>query len=205
MVAVEAVVAVGLLLRGGGYGGGGGGGDGFGSGCSMSKRIRGWIAHGKNLGFLSEGSMVRVSEGFTINVGPVSSIVISNKLNNVKILEIFPNLDACTAFAFVFNGDTTQKYVGPRSLMQETQITGSLLGNLLDVVEEVQLAQLELQNLIQTSFNSSSVEQLDLQLCFINFHSGRKAMLILDMSCLNRYNSFLFFFLFHFFLPSLDA
>ncbi|XP_059661289.1 uncharacterized protein LOC132307513 isoform X2 [Cornus florida] len=127
-----------------------------------------------------------IIQRFTINVGPVSSIVISNKLNNVKILEIFPNLDACTAFAFVFNGDTTQKYVGPRSLMQETQITGSLLGNLLDVVEEVQLAQLELQNLIQTSFNSSSVEQLDLQLCFINFHSGRKAMLILDMSCLNR-------------------
>uniref|UniRef100_A0A5B6Z9T7 Uncharacterized protein n=1 Tax=Davidia involucrata TaxID=16924 RepID=A0A5B6Z9T7_DAVIN len=98
----------------------------------------------------------------------------------------FPSMDASTAFAFVLNADTTRKYIGPRSLTQETQITSSILGNLLDVVEEVQLARVELQNLTQTSFHSPSVEQLDLQLCFIDFKSGGKVMLTLDMSCLNR-------------------
>lgn len=32
-----------------------------------------------------------------------------------------------------------------------------------------------------------AVERLDLQLCFINFNSGRKVTLILDLTCLNKY------------------
>ncbi|KAL7185988.1 hypothetical protein ACSBR2_027858 [Camellia fascicularis] len=87
---------------------------------------------------------------FTINVGSVSSIIISNKLNVVNILKI----------------------------------TSSVLGNLLDVVEEVQVARVELQNLTYSSFHSPSVEQLELHLHFIDFSSGRKVALILDMSCL---------------------
>ncbi|KAF5960643.1 hypothetical protein HYC85_001852 [Camellia sinensis] len=90
---------------------------------------------------------------FTINVGSVSSIVISNKLNDVNILE-------------------------------GNAITSSVLGNLLDVVEEVQVARVELQNLTYSSFHSPSVEQLELHLHFIDFSSGRKVALILDMSCL---------------------
>ncbi|KAI7996985.1 hypothetical protein LOK49_LG10G01824 [Camellia lanceoleosa] len=35
-----------------------------------------------------------------------------------------------------FNANTTQNYVGSRSFIRETQITSSILGNLLDVVEE---------------------------------------------------------------------
>ena len=32
-----------------------------------------------------------------------------------------------------------------------------------------------------------AVEQLHLQLCFINFNNGRKVTLTLDLTCLNRY------------------
>ncbi|XP_075643203.1 uncharacterized protein LOC142614554 isoform X1 [Castanea sativa] len=127
-----------------------------------------------------------ISQRFTVNAGPASSIIISNKLNNENILKNFPNMDACTAFAFVFSAETPKKYIGSRSLAQETQITSSCLRKLLDVVEEVQSTQIEIRNLIQTSFYSPSVEQLDLRLCFIDFYSGRKVTLTLDMTCLNR-------------------
>lgn len=45
------------------------------------------------------------------------------------------------------------------------QITSSVLGNLLDVVQEVQAASVELQNLTCTSFRSTSGN-----LCCILFH-----------------------------------
>ncbi|XP_057461184.1 uncharacterized protein LOC130751607 isoform X2 [Actinidia eriantha] len=98
-----------------------------------------------------------IIQRIAVNVGgPVSSIVVSNNLNDVKILKNFPNMDVCTAFAFVLNANTTRKYVGSGSLTQETQITSSVLGNLLDVIEEVQAARVELQNLAYTSFCSPS-------------------------------------------------
>lgn len=125
-----------------------------------------------------------IIQRFTINVGPVSRIVISNKPNDVNFSKSFPNMDVCTAFAFVLNASTTRKYVGSISLTQETQITSSVLGNLLDVVQEVQAASVELQNLTCTSFRSTSVEQLELHLHFIDFNSGRRAVLSIDMSCL---------------------
>ncbi|KAF8410894.1 hypothetical protein HHK36_003431 [Tetracentron sinense] len=109
---------------------------------------------------------------FTINLGSVPSIITSNKLNDIKIMKDFPNISACKAFVFVLNAEATRKHGGP--LTQETQITSSLLGNLLDVVEEVKVARLELPNLVQTSFDSPCVEQLDLQLYFIDFRTGRK-------------------------------
>jgi hypothetical protein len=40
------------------------------------------------------------------------------------------------------------------------QITGSLLSNLLDVVQEVQLARVEIRNLVQAKFNSHSGRQI---------------------------------------------
>ncbi|RVX08203.1 hypothetical protein CK203_017776 [Vitis vinifera] len=167
---------------------------------------------------------------FSLNASPLSSIIISNKLNDTKIVKNFPNMDACAAFAFVIDAETTKKHVGPRSdaillpltshyhfyyllmllvvlggdgksagsddgangifLMKFMQLykvlptastlgpweqspplvgqlhmvisidfgtmTSSLLSNLLDVVEEVQLARLELRNLSKTSFHSPS-------------------------------------------------
>ncbi|KAJ0051400.1 hypothetical protein Pint_01805 [Pistacia integerrima] len=127
-----------------------------------------------------------ICQRFTITAGPVSSMVVSNKVNNINIKKNFPNMDACTAFAFVFNAESTKKTVGSKSLTQETQKTSSLLCNLLAVVAELQLARIEIRNLTLTSFNSPSVEQLNLHLCFIDLNSGAKVTMILDMTCLNR-------------------
>ncbi|KAL3633675.1 hypothetical protein CASFOL_022437 [Castilleja foliolosa] len=116
-----------------------------------------------------------IIQSITIVVGPAPSFSSSFKLNETNILKNFPNMDACIAFAFAFNAETAHRIV-----------TSSLLGTLLDVVEEVQLTQMEFHNLTQSSFCSLSVERLDLVLCFLNFTSGRKVNVTLDMSCLKR-------------------
>ncbi|KAG4186532.1 hypothetical protein ERO13_A08G049000v2 [Gossypium hirsutum] len=153
-----------------------------------------------------------LSQSLTLDTSPNSSIFVGNKLNDINISKNFPNMDACSAFAFVFNHEYTTKYVGPKSLAQETQRVKkvfnpfftrkvchtcslnfdctrtklySLLRNLLDVIEEVQIARLEIRGLILTSFHSPSAKQLDLQLAFIDFESGVKLIMSLDMTCLN--------------------
>ncbi|KAL5148250.1 hypothetical protein HKD37_13G035316 [Glycine soja] len=88
-----------------------------------------------------------VTQRFTVNTGQ-SSIIISNNLNDVNIGKTFPNLDAVSAFLFVLNPHTTKKCSGSSIMARETQITSSLLSNLLDVVEEVQSAQIEIRNLV---------------------------------------------------------
>ncbi|XAR68236.1 hypothetical protein NMG60_11003300 [Bertholletia excelsa] len=125
-----------------------------------------------------------VIQRFTICVGPVSSMVIANDLKHVNILKNFPKMDVCTAFEFALNANATRKYAGPASLTQETQITSSVLGNLLDVVKEVQMAHVEIRNLTDTSFHLPYGGWLELHLCFIDFKSGRKVTLTFDMSCL---------------------
>ncbi|GER33562.1 nucleoid occlusion protein [Striga asiatica] len=162
-----------------------------------------------------------VTQSIKILVGPASSVSISFKLNETNIIKNFPNMDACVAFAYVFNAETTRKYIGSKTLPQETQVsksctflkevkmqsafvvlfpvsgnlvatlhlsevTSSLLGNLLDLVDEVQSVQMVLPDLTQSSFCSPSAEQLHLVLCFFNFTSGRKVNLTLDISCLKR-------------------
>lgn len=127
-----------------------------------------------------------VVQSIKIIVGPTSSVRSSFKLNETNITKNFPNMDACIAFGFVINAETARKYVGARTLAQETQVTSLLLGSLLDVVEELQIAQAEFRNLTQSSFSSPSVERLDLILCFFNFNSGRKVSLTFDLSCLKR-------------------
>ncbi|KAH1108401.1 hypothetical protein J1N35_012169 [Gossypium stocksii] len=126
-----------------------------------------------------------LSQSLTLDTSPNSSIFVGNKLNDINISKNFPNMDACSAFAFVFNHEYAKKYVGPKSLAQETQRTSSLLRNLLDVIEEVQIARLEIRGLILTSFHSPSAKQLDLQLAFIDFESGVKLIMSLDLTCLN--------------------
>ncbi|XP_052178263.1 uncharacterized protein LOC127792022 isoform X2 [Diospyros lotus] len=125
-----------------------------------------------------------IIQRLTVNVGPVSHMVVSNELNDVNILKNLPNMDAYTAFEFVISANTTWKYVGSRSLTQETQITSSVLGNLLDVVEEIQVARVELQNLIKACFHCPYVGKLELHLHFVNLRSGTKVALTLDVSCL---------------------
>lgn len=127
-----------------------------------------------------------ISQRFTINAVPTRSISIANQLNHTTIMKIFPNMDACVAFSYALNSETTKKYAGSKILAQETQVTSSLLRNLLDVTEEVQQAQIEIRNLVKTSFSSPSVEKLDLLLCFVDFKTGWKVVVTLDMTCLNR-------------------
>nr|XP_017225591.1 PREDICTED: uncharacterized protein LOC108201809 [Daucus carota subsp. sativus] len=108
----------------------------------------------------------------------------SYELHNMNIIKNLPGVDALTAFAYFFDAESTRKYVSSRSLAEERQISSLLLGSMLDVVEEVQLARLELRNLIQCIFCSESVEQLDLQLYFLNLKSGKRAIFTFDLSCL---------------------
>ncbi|KAK7273465.1 hypothetical protein RIF29_14515 [Crotalaria pallida] len=124
-----------------------------------------------------------IFQRFTVNAG-LPSIIVSNNLNDVNILKTFPNMDAISAFAFVLNPHATKKYTSSVCLAQETQITSALLRNLLDVVEEVQSARIEVRNLVDAKFYSHSVQHLDLQLSFIDFHSGKKLKVTLDMACL---------------------
>ncbi|KAL5061796.1 hypothetical protein RYX36_023533 [Vicia faba] len=124
-----------------------------------------------------------IIQRFTVNAG-LSSIIVSNSLNDVNIGKTYPNMDAFSAFQFALNPLTTSKCTGQISMAQETQITGSLLSNFLDMVEEVQLFRIEIGNLVQAKFNSQSVHQLDLQLSFIDFLGGKKVQVILDMACL---------------------
>ncbi|XP_030482876.2 uncharacterized protein LOC115699546 [Cannabis sativa] len=126
-----------------------------------------------------------LSQRFTLNSGPVSRIVVCNQLNDINVMKQFPNMDAHIAFAFVLNVEAVKRVVDSKCIVQETQGTHSLLCNLLGVIEEVQMAQIELTNLIQTNFFSPSGQQLSLQLCFMNFHTGRKVALTLDVTCLN--------------------
>ncbi|XP_027906776.1 uncharacterized protein LOC114166259 isoform X2 [Vigna unguiculata] len=124
-----------------------------------------------------------ITQRFTANTGQ-SNIILSNSLNSVTIEKNFPNLDAFSAFVFVLNPHTTKKGSGSSSMARETQITSSLLSNLLDVVEEVQSARIVLKNLVEAKFYSHSVQRLDLQLSFIDFYSGRKVKVTFDITCL---------------------
>ncbi|KAI3991503.1 hypothetical protein MKX01_006805 [Papaver californicum] len=123
---------------------------------------------------------------FSINVGPASSIIASIKLIDVNIMKSFTNINACVAFAFVFNAMSSRNLGSGKNLAFETQFTSLLLSNLLDVVEEAYMVHIELNNLIKTSFRSPTVDQLDLQLQFIDFKTGCKVTLTLDMTSLQR-------------------
>ncbi|KAJ8748152.1 hypothetical protein K2173_000560 [Erythroxylum novogranatense] len=125
-----------------------------------------------------------ICQRLLISSVPSPSIQISNKLNDIYIMKNFPNTDASAALAHIVKAENAKKYAGSRSLLQETQVTCSLLHNLLDVVEEIQLARLEIRNLVETSFHSSSVEKLGLQLDFLDFNTCRKVKVTLDLACL---------------------
>ncbi|XP_051137396.1 uncharacterized protein LOC127255733 isoform X2 [Andrographis paniculata] len=127
-----------------------------------------------------------ITQSITIIVGPTSRVSITFKLIETNILKRFPNMGACVAFAFVFSTQTACKYAGTKTLARETQVTSSILGTLLDVLEELQVAQIESHSLTESSFCSPSVGRLDLILYFFNFNSGKKLVLTLDMSCLKR-------------------
>ncbi|XP_019249306.1 PREDICTED: uncharacterized protein LOC109228611 isoform X2 [Nicotiana attenuata] len=124
-------------------------------------------------------------QSLKLTIGPNSSIIISNNLNDQLITKSFPNINACAALRFVLKAEISKK-LGARTLAQEMQVTRSLLGNSLDVVAEVQKAQIQFHNLADIAFSTPTVEELELQLHFENYNTGKKVKLTLDMSCLNR-------------------
>ncbi|KZV31364.1 hypothetical protein F511_05468 [Dorcoceras hygrometricum] len=127
-----------------------------------------------------------VVQSIKVVVRPTASTSFSFEANDTNFMKNFPNMDACTAVKFVFNSKINCKYAGSKTLVREMQVTNSLLGTMLDVFEEVQLAQLEFKNLTESSFCSPSDEQLVLKLRFNNFIAAKKVILELDMSCLKR-------------------
>ncbi|XP_049370678.1 uncharacterized protein LOC125835606 isoform X2 [Solanum verrucosum] len=124
-------------------------------------------------------------QSLKVTVGPNPSIIISNNLNDPLITKNFPNINACAALRFVLKAEISKKF-GARTPAQEMQVTRSLLGNALDVVAEVQKAQTQFRNLADITFSAPTVEKLKLQLHFMNFTTGKKVKLTLDVSCLNR-------------------
>ncbi|GAB4825332.1 hypothetical protein Ancab_008204 [Ancistrocladus abbreviatus] len=139
--------------------------------------------NGQHAAVLNYGGFI--FQRFKINFKHTFSLIISNTLNDSKILKTFPNMDAGIAFSFVLSGETTMRYAGARTFAQETQRTSSRLQNLMDVLGEIELAQMELRTLTQSSFCSPSAGKLDLHLCFTCFNSGGRVTLCLDITCLN--------------------
>ncbi|XP_031407340.1 uncharacterized protein LOC116215672 isoform X2 [Punica granatum] len=127
-----------------------------------------------------------ICQSVSVTAYPVPSFTVSNELEDTMIERAFPNMDASKAFAYVFSGEATKETISSRRLAHKTQTTHFLLRNLLEVVEEVQQARLEIKNLICTTFHSSSGGHLDLLLSFLDFNSDQKVTVTLDMTCLNR-------------------
>ncbi|KAA0059261.1 Cytochrome P450 [Cucumis melo var. makuwa] len=131
---------------------------------------------------LNDSHIAKVQNDFLIAFYLLSSVL----LYFVFLHQKFPEMNAGSAFSFVLNVERTRRCNASRHFSKETQMMSSLLHNLLDVIEEMQIAQIEISNLILIRFNSPSDEQLDLQLSFINFQSGWKVNLVLDISDLSR-------------------
>ncbi|XP_021999980.1 uncharacterized protein LOC110897533 isoform X1 [Helianthus annuus] len=127
-----------------------------------------------------------MSQRLTVTAGVVPRLSISNTLNQMTIHKNFKDIDASTAFGFVFDIGLVQKHAAATSMAQETQMASSLLGNLVDVMEEIQLAKIELKNLIYARFHTSLDERLDLELYFFDPNSRKKATITLNTSCLKR-------------------
>ncbi|CAH1428903.1 unnamed protein product [Lactuca virosa] len=128
-----------------------------------------------------------MTQRFIVISGVVTSISVSYILNETNIVKSFNDMDALIAFRFVFNvGLSTQKHIDHTSLAYETQMNSSVLGNLVDVMEEIQLARIELKNLIHARFHVSLDKHLHLELYFFNSIIRKKATVTLNTSCLKR-------------------
>ncbi|KAL5199467.1 hypothetical protein ABZP36_020670 [Zizania latifolia] len=122
-----------------------------------------------------------------LNISDKSGIFVNNSLSGSKIGQTFPNLNASVAFNFVFKAEANQRVSDLRSLQKKTMETSLLLGNLIDVLEEIKIAKTELLNLTSAAFHvESQTCQLAFHLCFMNFKSGKRISFTVDMTDLNR-------------------
>uniref|UniRef100_A0A7N0TVN5 Uncharacterized protein n=1 Tax=Kalanchoe fedtschenkoi TaxID=63787 RepID=A0A7N0TVN5_KALFE len=122
---------------------------------------------------------------FTL-LAPTSVVTVSYMLSHLNIEKKYPKMDAPVAFSFAFKVNTEKKYFGIRSLVQETQATSSIFSSLLDVIEEVKFARVELNNMMDAKFLSPSAEKLDLCLRFFDFKTSMEIIMALDVSCVIR-------------------
>ncbi|CAN6906685.1 hypothetical protein Bca4012_076309 [Brassica carinata] len=124
-----------------------------------------------------------IHQRLTLKPGHASCVIISNNLSNAFIKHL-PDMNVSTAFNSLFNAEYSREYVGTSTLLEITQKTSLVVHNLLNVAEELQLARMEIPNLVQGQFESPSAEQLYLQISFVDCKSLRKAIITLDMACL---------------------
>ncbi|XP_065036241.1 uncharacterized protein LOC135671854 isoform X4 [Musa acuminata AAA Group] len=119
---------------------------------------------------------------FTIDSCQVSSILVNNSLHAENIGKTFHNMNAHVVFEFVFGDKGDSRVISSKCFQQKTLETSLLMGILLDVLEEVQVARMENLNLTFSTFSHTPPGQLELQLCFMNFKNGQKVTLSMDMS-----------------------
>ncbi|KAF7096982.1 hypothetical protein CFC21_098856 [Triticum aestivum] len=122
-----------------------------------------------------------------LNLSDMSTIFVSNSLMGTKIEKAFPNLKATVAFSFVFKAEENQRLSDLRSLQKKTMETSLLLGNLIDVLEEIEDAKGELLGLISADFSvDSQTGQLIFSLRFIGYKSAKRVAFTIDMTDLSR-------------------
>nr|AIN39839.1 hypothetical protein [Zoysia matrella] len=122
-----------------------------------------------------------------LNTINISSIFVNNSLNGAKIRQAFPDLDALVAFNYVFKAEENQSVSDFQLLQKKTMETSLLLGNLVDVLDEIKFAKMKLLNLTSAAFVlESKTCQLLLYLCFMSFNSGKRIGFTIDMTDLNR-------------------
>uniref|UniRef100_A0ACD6A8M9 Uncharacterized protein n=1 Tax=Avena sativa TaxID=4498 RepID=A0ACD6A8M9_AVESA len=122
-----------------------------------------------------------------LNISDMSTIFVNNSLMGTKIEQAFPNLNASVAFNFVFKAEENQRLSDLRSLQKKTMETSLLLGNLIDVLDEIKDAKGELLNLTSADFGvDSQTGQLLFSLRFMSYKSAKRVAFTIDMTDLSR-------------------
>ncbi|XP_047084495.1 uncharacterized protein LOC124695710 isoform X2 [Lolium rigidum] len=122
-----------------------------------------------------------------LNISDMSTIFVNNSLLGSKIEQAFPNLNASVAFNFVFKPEENQRLSDLRSLQKKSMETSLLLGNLVDVLDEIDDAKGELLNLTSANFSmDSQTGQLIFSLRFMSYKSAKRVAFTIDMTDLSR-------------------
>ncbi|XP_020599035.1 uncharacterized protein LOC110038514 [Phalaenopsis equestris] len=119
----------------------------------------------------------QVFQRFTISKSRFSGVVADISSNAANILKKYPNMNACTAYEFVFKINIDQKLANSTCVYERTVEANLLMGTLIDVLEEILLSRLEVFNLIFSTFLKQPSGELELQLCFYSSRGSRKLIL----------------------------
>ncbi|CAL5420005.1 unnamed protein product [Camellia sinensis] len=154
---------------------------------NMTQGVLEWVVVGEELGVLPGMDSIFPAlalqrlVGFSGNVAQRNQqkdkfdVIVYNGISTEETIRIIGTTSKTGLYLKHFRNLAEKADLGRLALTDDIEvITSSVLGNLLDVVEEVQVARVELQNLTYSSFCPPSVEQLELHLHFIDFSSGRK-------------------------------